>query len=156
MKWANHKLVTTVLVYVGTGNFLYAAYSFLGSTLPDKLEGRPPKEKKAYWKWRSKHRQTTHWTLPYLAVILLLVGLHEHGFLNGLNGWAWEIAKVPLFIAVGALLHIFEDSICGKVPLIWRKKKIGIKLFRVGSSWEYFISYMICLAALYYKFFLNK
>lgn len=28
MKWANHKLVTTVVVFAGTGNFLYAAYSF--------------------------------------------------------------------------------------------------------------------------------
>ena len=55
---------------------------------------------------------------------------------------------------VGALLHIIEDGICGKVPLIWRKRKIGIKLFRVGSSWEYFISYTICVAALYYKFML--
>ena len=24
MKWANHKLVTTVVVFAGTGNFLYA------------------------------------------------------------------------------------------------------------------------------------
>ena len=66
----------------------------------------------------------------------------------------WEIAQVPIFVCVGALLHIIEDGICGKVPLIWRKRKIGIKLFRVGSSWEYFISYTICVAALYYKFML--
>ena len=65
MKWANHKLVTTVVVFAGTGNFLYAEYSFFGSVLPDRLEGKPPKESKAYWKWRSKHRQKTHWTVPY-------------------------------------------------------------------------------------------
>ena len=46
MKWANHKLVTTVVVFAGTGNFLYAAYSFFGSVLPDRLEGKPPKESK--------------------------------------------------------------------------------------------------------------
>ena len=46
MKWANHKLVTTVVVFAGTGNLLYAAYSFLGSVLPDRLEGKPPKRVK--------------------------------------------------------------------------------------------------------------
>lgn len=119
--------------------------------LPDRLEGKPPKESKAYWKWRSKHRQNTHWTVPYLAIIAILFYLHEVGVLQDLS---WEIAKLPIFVCVGALLHILEDGICGKVPLIWRKKKIGIKLFRVGSSWEYFISYTICVAALYYKFML--
>ena len=132
MKWANHKLVTTVVVFAGTGNFLYAAYSFFGSVLPDRLEGKPPKESKAYWKWR-------------------LFYLHEVGVLKDLF---WEIAQIPIFVCVGALLHIIEDGICGKVPLIWRKRKIGIKLFRVGSSWEYFISYTICVAALYYRFML--
>lgn len=147
VKWVNHKLVTTAVVFAVTGNVLYAAYSYIGSVLPDRLEGRPPKESKAYWKWRSKHRQTTHWSLPYLAVIAVLMYLHEAGILSG---WAWQAALVPLFIAVGALLHIAEDGICGKVPLIRRKKKIGVKLFKVGSAWEYFISYTICLIALYY------
>ena len=84
MKWANHKLVTTVVVFAGTGNFLYAAYSFFGSVLPDRLEGKPPKESKAYWKWRSKHRQNTHWTVPYLAIIAILFYLHEVGVLKDL------------------------------------------------------------------------
>ena len=151
MKWANHKLVTTVVVFAGTGNFLYAAYSFFGSVLPDRLEGKPPKESKAYWKWRSKHRQNTHWTVPYLAIIAILFYLHEVDVLKDLF---WEIAQIPIFVCVGALLHIIEDGICGKVPLIWRKRKIGIKLFRVGSSWEYFIIYTICVSYLYYKFLL--
>ena len=52
MKWANHKLVTTVVVFAGTGNFLYAAYSFFFILFQDRLEGKPPKESKAYWKCR--------------------------------------------------------------------------------------------------------
>lgn len=148
MKWVNHQLVTTVLVYAGTDSILYAAYSFFGSVLPDRLEGKPPKESKAYWRWRSKHRQTTHWTVPYLAIIAALLYLHKEGLLVD---WYWEIAKIPLFVAVGSLLHIFEDCICGKVPLISRKRKLGIKLFRVGSGREYLVSYAICLAALYYR-----
>ena len=63
--------------FAGRGNFLYAAYSLFGSVLPDRLEGKPPKESKAYWKWRSKHRQNTHWTVPYLAIIAILFYLHE-------------------------------------------------------------------------------
>ncbi len=151
MKWSNHKLVTTVVVLAGTGNFLYAAYSFLGSVLPDRLEGKPPKESKAYWKWRSKHRQTTHWTVPYLLIIATLMYLHK---IEIINDWSWELAKFIIFVCVGALLHILEDALCGKVPLIWRKHKIGLKLFKVGSSWEYFISYTICVIALYYRFML--
>ena len=72
MKWANHKLVTTVVVFAGTGNFLYAAYSFFGSVLPDRLEGKPPKESKAYWKWRSKQSPKYNiGTVPYLAIIAI-------------------------------------------------------------------------------------
>ena len=152
MKWVNHQLVTTVLVYAATDSILYAGYSFLGSVLPDILEGRPPKESKAYWKWRSKHRKNTHWTVPYLAIIALLLYLNKEAILIG---WYWEFAKIPLFVAVGSLLHILEDSICGKVPLFSRKKKIGIKLFRVGSGREYLVAYAICLAALYYRWVLN-
>ena len=114
MKWANHKLVTTVVVFAGTGNLLYAAYSFLGSVLPDRLEGKPPKESKAYWKWRSKHRQNTHWTVPYLAIIAVLYYLHEIGILHDLS---WEIAKLPIFVCVGALLHILEDGFVAKYRL---------------------------------------
>lgn len=46
MKWANHKLVTTVVVFAGTGNFLYAAYSFFGSVLPDRLKVNHQKKAK--------------------------------------------------------------------------------------------------------------
>ena len=56
MKWRNHKLVTTVVVFAATGNLLYAAYSYLGSVLPDRLEGKPPKETKALQKERTQRR----------------------------------------------------------------------------------------------------
>ncbi len=149
MKWANHRLVTGVLVYAGTGNFLYAACSVIGSVLPDRLEGRPPKEKKAYWKWRSKHRKNTHWMLPYVVILAFLMYFQESGILT--DFWQ-DILMLPFFVIVGAILHILEDSICGKIPLFTRKKNFGIRLFKVGSAWEYFISYTICLLALYYKF----
>ena len=84
MKWANHKLVTTVVVFAGTGNFLYAAYSFFGSVLPDRLEGKPPKESKAYWKWRSKHRQNYTLDSAYLAIIAIYFIYIEVGVLKSI------------------------------------------------------------------------
>lgn len=143
MKWVNHRIVTTAVVYGATGNIFFAGYALLGAVLPDQLEGKPPKENtKAYWRWRKNHRTKTHWPVPYLLFILVLLLLHHQGQLVGL--W-WEVAQLPLFIAVGALLHIAEDALCGRVPLIQRKKKIGLKLFTVGSAWEYFFTYTLVL-----------
>ena len=149
MKWVNHRLLTTVLVYSATDSFIYAACGFVGSTLPDYLEGRPPRDKKAYWQWRSRHRRTTHWSVPYLTVIMALMVLHQQLLLES---WVWYAAKLIIFVNVGALLHILEDAVCGKVPLISRTGKIGIKLFRVGSAFEYLFTYMVCLIALWYRF----
>lgn len=151
MKWVNHKIVTTSIVYGVTGNFFYSFYAFLGATLPDRLEGKPPKENtKKYWQWRKNHRGITHWPLPYLIIIAVMLFLHKENILNGI---LWEISKVLIFFLVGSLLHILEDFLCGKVPLIHKNKKIGLKLFKVGSVIEYFLSFLIVLAVLYYRFY---
>ena len=50
-------------------------------------------------------------------------------------------------VMVGALLHILEDALCGKVPLIFPGEKIGLKLFSVGSFTEYFFAAGIVLLA---------
>ena len=47
----------------------------------------------------------------------------------------------------GALLHILEDAVCGKVPLVYLTKKTGLKLFKVGSFREYFFAIFLVLAA---------
>ena len=51
-----------------------------------------------------------------------------------------EIAVIGTYFAVGALLHIAEDAVCGKVPLLTPGDKHGVKLFAVGSFAEYFFS----------------
>ena len=50
------------------------------------------------------------------------------------------------FIAVGALLHIAEDALAGKVPLLHPARKVGVRLFRVGSFGEYIVALILVLA----------
>ena len=133
MKWINHQILTGTIVYAASGSLLYAAYSMAGSVLPDKLEGNP-REQKNYWRWRSRHRGTSHWPAPYLAGIAALLAASRGQFATAAM---WDLCQIGIFILVGAVLHIVEDSVCGKVPLFWRNKKIGISLFKVGSVTEY-------------------
>lgn len=34
-------------------------------------------------------------------------------------------------------MHIAEDAVCGKVPLLTPYQKVGVRLFKVGSVPEY-------------------
>ena len=139
MKWISHEIVSSVIVYAATDNLLYMAYSMIGTMLPDKLEGDPRKARD-YWNWRSKHRGWSHWPVPYLFFIAVLL-LTEQKKLAGENFSA--MATIGIFVMTGAVLHILEDAVCGKVPLIYLTQKIGIKLFAVGSFREYFFSMLI-------------
>ena len=53
-----------------------------------------------------------------------------------------------MFALIGALLHIAEDGICGKVPIFTPHSKHGLKLFAVGSWKEYFFAALIILICL--------
>ena len=134
MKWINHQIVTGVVVYAATNSLLYAAYSMAGTVLPDKLEG-DPRRAASYWSWRSRHRGWSHWPVPYLFVIACLL-LVEKGNLAAID--MWNVSLITIYIMVGSLLHILEDALCGKVPLVSLSEKIGLKLFKVGSFREYF------------------
>lgn len=147
VKWINHMLVTGSIVLVTTNNPLFAVYSIAGSVLPDKLEGRPPKGKKAYWRWRKKHRTWSHWPVPYLFLIMTILLLHRE---NVISGAFWQLFIFVLFFLTGALLHILEDALCGRVPLISYKKKIGLKLFTVDSFGEYFFCITLILILFFF------
>lgn len=156
MKWINHQVVSGVIVYAFTDNLLYTAYSMLGTLLPDKLEGDPRKASD-YWSWRSAHRGWSHWPVPYLLIVLLFL-MTEDEKLAG-EGF-FSFSMMGIFLMTGALLHIVEDAVCGKVPLIYLTKKTGIKLFEVGSFREYFFAvfavvvvWMIKMAVLAKLFF---
>ncbi|MGL6015248.1 MAG: metal-dependent hydrolase [Selenomonadaceae bacterium] len=133
MKWISHEILTGAAVYAFSGDILYAMFSMAGSVLPDKMEGSPQAQR-SYWSWRSRHRGTSHWPAPYLFVIALLLFVHK---LQLVPMEMWGFLLLGIFLMIGALLHILEDAVCGKVPLIRRRQKIGIKLFTVGSVTEY-------------------
>ncbi len=129
MKWVNHEIVTGVIVYGATGDLLSTAFAMAGAIFPDKVEGRPGGN---YWSWRARHRGWSHWPVIYIALLAIMQ-----------LGWLPQGADVERgasFICVGALLHIAEDAVCGKVPFLFPWQKVGIKLFTVGSVTEYLFS----------------
>ncbi|SDP69013.1 metal-dependent hydrolase [Selenomonas ruminantium] len=126
MKWVNHEIVTGVIVYGATADPLATVFSMAGAIFPDKVEGRPGAN---YWSWRAKHRGWSHWPVIYIAIYALM----QLGFLPQ----GAEAERGVSFICIGALLHIAEDAVCGKVPFLFPWQKVGIKLFKVGSVTEY-------------------
>ena len=134
MKWVNHEIVTGVIVYGWTGDLMSAAFAMGGAIFPDKVEGRPGT---SYWSWRARHRGWSHWPVIYIALYAIM---HI--------GWLPRDSEMALyggFICVGALLHILEDAVCGKVPFLFPWQKVGIKLFTVGSVTEYLFSMAVVI-----------
>ena len=129
MKWINHEIVTGVIVYGATQDMLAAAFAMGGAIFPYKVEGRSGA---SYWSWRAKHRGWSHWPVIYIALYAIM----QLGWLQAHN----EIAVYGSYVCIGALLHIAEDAVCGKVPCLFPWQKIGIKLFKVGSVTEYLFS----------------
>ena len=147
MKWVNHQIVTGVIVFAATDNLLLSAAAMAGAILPDKLEGNP-RSAPSYGLWRSRHRKLTHWPLIYAGIILLLNQLPSSEAL------LWGIL-IPLlkYVCVGALLHIAEDAVCGRVPLLRPKPSVGVRLFKVGSVGEYVFAIVIVLVCYFLKIF---
>lgn len=148
MKWINHQIVTGFVVCTATTDALFTASAIVGAVLPDRVEGSPPKEKSAYWKWRKKHRTWSHYPPIYIALIVAAQIVKnyypEPTLIFALNLFTYAL--------VGALLHIAEDGICGKVPIFTPHKKYGIKLFKVGSWREYFFAALIIAVCLFARF----
>lgn len=138
MKWVNHEVVTGVIVYAATQDLMSAFYSMAGAILPDKIEGNP--RSSDYWSWRSRHRGWSHWPMLYL----LLLGLQLQLMQAEPEAFG-DLGTIGVYFCIGALLHIAEDAVCGKVPFITPWQKIGIKLFTVGSVTEYLFSIMVVL-----------
>ena len=148
MKWINHQVVTGFIVYAASDDALFVASSIVGAVIPDKVEGSPPKESKAYWKWRKNHRTWSHYPVIYLA----LIAAAQYGINYFANPTAELILNLITYALVGAILHIVEDGICGKVPIFTPHKKHGIKLFKVGTWLEYFFVAIIICCCLLFRF----
>ena len=143
MKWIDHQVVTGFVVYTATGDLLLSAYSMVGALLPDQLEGSPLRG--SYWRWRSRHRGWSHWPMLYLAMLGLLMD-RRWDVLSDPRLWSHgSPVVIAAFALIGALLHIAEDAVCGRVPVFTPWKKHGLKLFKVGSFTEYFFCIGIVL-----------
>ena len=148
MKWINHQIVTGFIVCTATDDALFTASAIVGAVVPDRVEGSPPKESSAYWKWRKSHRTWSHWPPIYLA----LIAAAQFAKIYYPEPTLTFTLNLLTYVLVGALLHIAEDGICGKVPIFTPKKKYGIKLFKVGSWREYFFAVLIILICLFVRF----
>ena len=148
MKWINHQIVTGFIVCTATDNALFTASAIVGAVIPDRVEGSPPKESSAYWKWRKNHRTWSHWPLIYIA----LIGAAQVAQIYYPEPTLNFVLSLITYALVGALLHIAEDALCGKVPIFTPHKKYGIKLFKVGAWTEYFFAALIILICLFIRF----
>ena len=148
MKWINHQIVTGFIVSTATDDALFTASSIVGAVLPDRVEGSPPKDNKDYWKWRKKHRTWSHYPPIYFALIAA-AQVAKNYYPDPTLALVLNLITYAL---VGAILHIAEDGICGKVPIFTPHKKYGIKLFKVGSWREYFFAALIILICLFVRF----
>lgn len=167
MKWVSHKFATSAIVFSVTGNILIAGVAMLGSVFPDRIEGRipPQTDKVAYKKWRSRHRKYSHWVVPYLLVWYVL---YRYCYSQGIITLSLETFNVLLeketvisiivvaanlasYFVLGALLHIIQDAICGRVPVFTPKNLLGVRLFRVGSMLEYIIVFPSSLGLILWR-----
>lgn len=148
MKWINHQIVTGFIVCTATDDALFTACAIVGAVLPDRVEGSPPRDNAAYWKWRKRHRTWSHWPPIYIALIAA-AQLAKENFPDPTLAFVMNLLT---FALVGALLHIAEDGLCGKVPILRPHKKHGLKLFKVGSWRENFFVVLIIAICLFVRF----
>ena len=140
MKWVSHIAVTGTIAYAVTTDPMLTAAAAVGAVLPDKIEGTPGT---VGWNtWRSRHRGWSHWPVLYLALIGGLAQARAYFFYDA------AFFSVLTWLFIGALLHIAEDAVCGKVPGIFPMQKIGIRLFTVGSFCEYLFA-GFCIIVVY-------
>ena len=140
MKWVSHEIVTGVAVYAWTGSLVPMACAMAGAVLPDWIEGKGG-GMRLPWRGMLAHRGWSHWPLVYVLALLAL----EAAAKDGAAGAA-GLVEAARFVLVGALFHIAEDALCGKVPLLHPRKKVGVRLFRVGSFAEYIFALVLVLA----------
>jgi hypothetical protein len=167
MTWTDHKIVTFSLVYFATGDIPLAAFSTMGSTLPDAIEGKPGYDPttRRYRHWRRHHRKLSHWFAAYLAAIaaataycLNTASLQYVGhsfqlissFMVGDVPWNKPASLALLFFFIGAALHLVpEDYVTGGVPILSMHRRHGIKLFNVHSIAEHVTTMLILALALW-------
>lgn len=140
MKWVSHITLTATIAYAVSADPMCTAAAAVGAVLPDKIEGAPGSV--GWSTWRSRHRGWSHWPMLYLALIGGLAHARTYFFYDT------AFFAVLTWLLIGALLHIAEDAVCGKVPFLYPTQKVGIRLFTVGSFREY-LFVLVCIVVIY-------
>ena len=150
MKWYSHRVIGVSSAMM-TGSFLSFAdggtiaamvLAYLGSTLPDVVEGKPPKEGSFFFKrgmlnWRTSHRGVSHWFGWYITLAIA----------------GWLYFPVLAWLGIGALSHLAADSLTPMgVPLypFSKKKMMSFRLFATGSIYEMLFTCILMACAAYY------
>lgn len=128
-------------MYITTNDLLLTTSAMIGSIIPDALEF-PPWHYKDKWSYLKQHRKITHWIVPYLFLIAYTLYLRNVDSITFIN-------TIGLGILLGAIFHILEDVICGTVPSLDPRKRIGVLLFKTGDVIEYFLSLVLFYIAIY-------
>nr|DAL32964.1 MAG TPA_asm: putative metal-binding protein [Caudoviricetes sp.] len=149
LKWLSHEVVTFGLSFIFTEDLFFSLCTLVGANLPDKFDGKPPdirSDYQGYWNWRTHHRSLSHWFLPYLVIIFAIT---VYRFCGQFSKSELLVLDFAVYVMVGAILHIVEDSFCGKVPVFSLKSKRGFNLFKVGELFEYiFCLFLLVLACI--------
>ena len=140
MKWVSHITLTATIAYAVSADPMCTAAAAVGAVLPDKIEGAPGSV--GWSTWRSRHRGWSHWPMLYLALIGGIAHARTYFFYDT------AFFAVLTWLLIGALLHIAEDAVCGKVPFLYPTQKAGIRLFTVGSFREY-LFVLVCIVVIY-------
>lgn len=122
MTWKSHFISTFVTVYALTQNPVASVCAMLGSTFPDRIE---------FIFLKKTHRTFSHWFVFYLPFLFL----YKSGF-----------SMYIFWFFMGALLHILEDALCGKIPVMSPTKRVQVipRLFYTGSVREYVFVMLYC------------
>lgn len=149
MTWVSHQSLTFSLILALTNNLLFAMVSAVGSILPDWMEGKGHKSQDPYMqeRWRQNHRKLSHWFIPYVIFAFFSLAFFDtsSGKLYATQGLptffempqSFAFGWIGLALSVGAILHIVQDAISGKVPLLNPKKKsFGVRLIPTRSFKE--------------------
>jgi len=163
MTWKSHKLITFAVVWAFTHNFFYSIIASLGSIIPDILEGKIFLFD--FQKWKRLHRTYSHWFIPYVIIFIVsFFSINEKTFYLMKNDFLFfpnKESSLNAFIfsalSLGCLMHILEDAISGKVPLLHPKRKtFGIKLIRTRSLLEYLFAFSVALLIFVFKYFITS
>ena len=95
MKWTSHKVLTGSFIFLCTGNFLSATVALVGSVFPDLVEGVPSNSTS----YRKRHRQFSHWFVPYLVFVIFT-------FILGIKLFFFGIFLNELVLGINGILSI--------------------------------------------------